>query len=178
MFKSFFLKILLVIVIILLQFNFANILFFETIYSPNIILLTVIAWTLVSGFKNIWKWILLLGILTGIVGNYYPGFSVLLFLTISYLTDFLKNRFSLESGFWKSLSLLSFIVLMAMYKKFAHFEFLENKKYLPTLTIDKKSLNASVFIGEIVFSLLFFFVIFFILKKMEEYLKKKSTGIL
>ncbi len=162
----------------MLQFNFVNVLFYETIYSPNIILLTVIAWTLISGFKSIWKWILLLGILTDIIGSYCSGFSVLLFLMVSYLTDFLKNRFSLESGFWKSLSLLSFIILMAIYKKFARFEFLEDKKYLPTLTIDKNSLNTSVLIGEVVFSLLFFFVIFFILKKMEEYLKKKPIKVL
>ncbi len=173
MLKKFSIRLLFVLTVVTLQFAFLNLLFANADYTPNIISLTVVAWTVVKKFRNVWGWVLLLGVLTDVVGGIHLGISAGFLLALSFGVDFLLKRFSVENQLGRVGLLFSFAVTTSLFRKIISFNFFaSNYKEMFTFHWQMGSVNWWSFLAEILTILIIFFMIYTVIKRMEKYLDR------
>lgn len=86
---------------VLIQTSFIAVIFPPHTY-PNLILVTIIAWTITAGFEKIWLWVIGLGVFWDLISFSILGENVISFILVAYIVSFLSRRLILErrsSGF-------------------------------------------------------------------------------
>ncbi len=176
--KSFLIRSSIIIVIILLQINFLN-LIFPSSYTLNVIPLMVIAWVTVTKFEKIWIWILLLGAMTDIAEMEKFGKNILFFVVLAYLVSFLSKRFLIERRLYGTILLILFIITISFITNFNGI--LNFGNFSLDIIVDNIVNNLFAWkrlLTELVFGISVFYLMYNILNKIEMYLSKYDDKLL
>lgn len=93
--KVFFLRLLVIVVILFLQLSFLDILI-PQVSAPILIFIAAIAWTLISGFPEVFSWTIPLVILFEAVSSGTIGSVSLYAVPLMYCTSFLSRRLLIQ----------------------------------------------------------------------------------
>jgi len=80
-------------------------------HSPNLLLVSVIAATVIFGFMNVLGWVVVAGIVCDLLFFYAIGVNVVILVLSAYGTSFFSKRFHIEN---RGLSILSMILLILL----------------------------------------------------------------
>ena len=166
-----------VVLIVLGQFNFLNLLF-GNVSGVNLSILAVIAWVIISGFEKTWIWIILLGILNDVFLSDRIGPDIIFFIVLAYAVSFLSRSFIIErklSGFL----VVAFFIVAATFlgEMFIPFfsgkigleNFWENiKKYF----LDWRGILIKNFLAGI-----FFYLIYNLIRMIEKYIGRADEKL-
>ncbi len=165
-------RFLIILLAVILQISFLPALFSQY-QVPQIVLMLVIAWTIISGFRNILPWIVATGVVLDILSFEKIGLSVIAFVIIAYFVSFFSRRFLVESRGWGTLVMVFFIFFSTIFYYlfgifFANF-------HLPASSTAYDFWRSFVFFQknvsiQIVFNILLFFLCYLLLARVEEYL--------
>jgi len=171
--KSFLIRSAIIILVILFQISFLNLVFSNSRYSLSIIPLVVIAWVIASGFEKVWGWILILGILAGIINmeNFWSG--ILFIMLLAYSVSFLSKRFLIERRLYGFITIVLFIAITTLFKKIISLLSFSGLKQNIVFSYfkDNPFLWRNLLV-EIFIAVLFFYIIYIFLGKVENYIKK------
>lgn len=79
-------RIVLIFLLVFFQYSFLNFVFPDW-STPNFVLMWVVAYVVVLGWKDSWKWVILLGALVDLVSFSFFGKNILIFIAIACLSD-------------------------------------------------------------------------------------------
>ena len=159
-----------VILIVLGQFNFLN-LIFGNISGVNLSILAVIAWVIISGFEKTWIWIILLGILNDVFLSDRIGPDVIFFIILAYAVSFLSRSFIIErklSGFL----VVAFFIVAATFLGEICIPFFSRDIGLMNFWINVKEyfLDWKGVIIKNFLAGIFFYLIYNLIRMMEKYI--------
>lgn len=88
--------------------------FFPPLFSfrplPQLVLVIIISWTVIAGFRSAFWRAVLAGFLFDIAFGQKIGTEILILAVISYLVSFFSRRFLVENKFWGGLVLVGFVI--------------------------------------------------------------------
>lgn len=153
---------IIIILVVLIQVSFLAVVFPQH-KVPSIALALVVSWTIISGFQQIFLWIILLGFFLDIVSFQTVGINIILLVMISYFVSFFSRRFLLEHRGWGTLVIVFFIIISTFFYYSVNVFIADSENALANISPE----NVGI---QIIINLILFLIIYFPLRKIEEFL--------
>jgi rod shape-determining protein MreD len=165
-------RLIIILLAVIIQISFLPAIF-SAFQVPQIVLMLVIAWTIIAGFRNILPWIIMAGFFLDLLSFKTIGLSITVFVLVAYFVSFFSRRFLVESRGWGALVMAFFIFFSTVFYYFFNNFFanlllsanLLTSGFWKSFIFFQKDVAAQIF-----FNLLLFFACFFLLSRIENYL--------
>jgi rod shape-determining protein MreD len=132
---------------------------------PQLILVFIIAWTILVGFREVLPWTILMGFLYDILFYNRVGIEVIFLVLIIYFVSFFSRRFLVENKSWGIFIMMLFVVAATfMHRLFSFFLHKIGTNPPNSAARDVMFNNISL---ELLFNIILFFVCFWMIKKYK-----------
>ena len=144
--------------------------FFFGIRTPGLILALAISWTVISGFSEIYIWLIFMAVLLDIFSFQRIGINPIFFIAVSYSVGFFSRRFLLDHKIRGILILIIFIAASTAIYYFTapYFTNLEVINFHDLKNLNLFYYSAGGLIFEIFLNSAFLVIVYFFLKKIEN----------
>ena len=175
--RAFFIRLVLIVLAVLFQVNFLNILFSGEI-RIDILSLVVLSWVIVASFEEIWLWIFALGVLSDLILFDKVGVNVIFFISIAYAISFFSRRFLIERKLEGILVVVLFVTFSFVFLDLGRMFVSENLSFIDTYIRFKEAYSSwKVILIQNILNILFFYVVYFFINKIEKNIERYKNKV-
>lgn len=136
--------------------------------NVSLALMVVVAWTIVAGFEEVWKWVLLLGFLIDLSFFDAVGTNIMIFILVSYFVSFFSRRFMVENKGWGTVMMIFFAAAAIMFYDFA--ALIVMRRFEAGFLREYFDKDFSRYVFKYLYGEVLFFAVYWFISKIENYI--------